>query len=515
MTAFVGVFRAHGPTETDRARLAAAARGLGLPGSPTTPRLGWLVHGAGPGASAADAAGAPAAGDPVVARPLDGAAVYVARGDDGACGVSTSARAAAAAAGRPLALDPAGFSGLLWRGAALDHRLPWRDVVAVPAGGAAVARADGLGCVVEAPAAPAPDAAPLDRALADVVAGPDFALLTRGGPASLALLAVRRLFGAPECDAFSVRWPRAEEARVREAGRTARVLGARHHVLDLGDLDPAAALSAWSAAVDVPSAEGFEAHLLDQALARGGVRRVATPAGGAALFGFGEPFLSLARRRRPWLDRSRPPRTVPDPFDVAAHRELEGRALRRVPVHAAQSALALLPAATREALGTTGPRPPDGTARARSAVAAASAAALAALVDRELRAPGPRTWRPFLAASWCPRVRSLPDRVRFGRPGSGGLLRRWLVRARGWAQDAPAEGFEPTLDAWLRGPLAAWLADALAPERLAAQGVWRTDGVARAVTAWRDRRPGWTARVVFVLAALAAWLDRDGLRVAP
>ncbi|MFO0933851.1 MAG: hypothetical protein U1E39_14270 [Planctomycetota bacterium] len=235
-----------------------------------------------------------AAGRLVATRATDAPAVYVAWRERAAASAGTALEALAAV-GRRAVVDPAGVSGVLWRGGPLDARLPLEGVVGVPAGGRVVFE-DGA-ARVEGPATVAPpcDVATLEARLRTEVAGPGFAVLTRGGHASLALLALRALAGEPEADAFTVHWPGAPEPDVVEAGRTARVLRARHHVLRPDGDEPEAALARWLATCDLPSLEGFRAALLDAALARAGVARAATPVGAAALFGVGEPFASVAR----------------------------------------------------------------------------------------------------------------------------------------------------------------------------------------------------------------------------
>jgi len=443
----------------------------------------------------------------VVTRGPDAPAVYVAR-HAGAVAHAATARAALAAVGRPAVVDPTGIAGVLWRGAPVDAHLPLDGVVGVPAGGSAELRGDGVVMT-----GPATDAAPSDLALLEArllaeVRGPAFAVLTRGAHGSLALLALRRLADEPEGDALTIHWPGAPERDVTEAGRTARALHARHHVLRPDADEPEAALARWCATCDLPSLEDFRAMLVDAALARAGVARAATSAGAPALFGVGEPFASVAHGGWRLALRSRPPRVPPDAFDLAGQRAVERAALARVPLHAAQVALALLPAGTRAALSTAGPRPPDGTPGLASRAAAVAEAALRALSDGELRAPSPRTWRPYLAAPVVAAVRGLPPRARFGRLGSGGPLRSWLRRAHGWVNRAPAEGFHVTLDRWLRGPWAGWLARTLAPGRLAAQGLWKPEGVARLVASWQASATAEAARAVFVVAATVAWVDR-------
>ena len=115
MTAFVGVFRAGGPTEADLSRLRAAARALGCGPAPAPFGRGAVVVGEGPRTPVPAGAARDDAPVAVLARPLGGAACYVARGDDGAVGFASASGAAVDAAGRPRRPDPAGVAGWLWR----------------------------------------------------------------------------------------------------------------------------------------------------------------------------------------------------------------------------------------------------------------------------------------------------------------------------------------------------------------------------------------------------------------
>jgi hypothetical protein len=144
----------------------------------------------------------------------------------------------------------------------------------------------------------------------------------------------------------------------------------------------------------------------------------------------------------------------------------------------------------------------------------ASALRLAATRDggaREVasraRAAGIAATCPFLDEAVVSAAASLSRAERFGAPGSGGWLRSLAAEA-----SPAASSFEPTLDAWLRGPLASWLDATLAKDRLVAQRVWKPDAVAEAVRRWRAGTHGWTARHVFLPAQIVHWLDRDGAR---
>lgn len=445
---------------------------------------------------------------PLATRSMDAPTVYVAT-HEGRVAVADTARAALTAVGRAAEVDPDGVAGVLWRGGPVDARLPLRGVVGIPAGG----RAQWIESRLSIEGPPLPTArVSLDvvrERLSACVGGRTFSVLTRGAHGSLALLALRRLAGGGETDAFTIHWPGAPEGDVHEAGRCARVLGARHHVLRPDAADPASALGAWLACCDLPSLEGFRSHLVEGALARAGLSRVATPVGAAALFGLGDAFAAVARVGIRAALRSRPPRELPDVFDLSGQRALERNVWRRVPVHAAHSMMSILPAATRAALHFARARPPDGLPpmhAARSVVVAE--AVLRALSDLELRAPSPRAWRPFLVDEVSHAARALAPRTRFGRVGSGGPLRGWLRRAHGWVASSPAEGFHVTLDRWLRGPLASFLSTWTTPAGIAANGVLRADGVARLLALWRAGGDPMLSRAVFLVAVLEAWVDR-------
>jgi hypothetical protein len=209
----------------------------------------------------------------------------------------------------------------------------------------------------------------------------------------------------------------------------------------------------------------------------------------------------------------------PDPLDVAAQREVERLAFTRVPVNAAHAALALLPAATREALATTGPRPPD-PFRPRGASALAAATELAVrsvLPDTQLRAPRPGILRPWLAPEPLALALGLPAHARIGRLARGGWLARRVRAAHGWAAPRRADTPAGALDAWARGPLRDWLASVLAPDRVAATAALRPEGVSAALARWEKGQgaDAFDARRVLFLAQTVAWLEREGLRGAP
>jgi hypothetical protein len=185
-------------------------------------------------------------------------------------------------------------------------------------------------------------------------------------------------------------------------------------------------------------------------------------------------------------------------------------------MNAAHAALAFLPAATRDVLLATGPRPADlFRPLAADALGAASELAVrSVLVDTELRAPRPELSRPWLDPDVLRVALAVPAEERLGRSARDGWLGKRLRRVDGWAAPRRAASERRALDAWLRGPLDPWLRAVLAPERVHATGAFHPPAVAEATDAWRKGGPegGLDARVPFFLALLVLWLEREGLR---
>lgn len=131
-------------------------------------------------------------------------------------------------------------------------------------------------------------------------------------------------------------------------------------------------------------------------------------------------------------------------------------------------------------------------------------------VDRASMAVALEVRVPFLSPDLVELSWRLPDTTRI-RGGQG----KWVVRQiladyvprELW--ERPKMGFDPPLAAWLRGPLRAWAGDLLSPQRLRAQGLFRSEPVTRALedhVAGRANNdyPLWT------MLMLQAWLERDG-----
>jgi asparagine synthase (glutamine-hydrolysing) len=97
------------------------------------------------------------------------------------------------------------------------------------------------------------------------------------------------------------------------------------------------------------------------------------------------------------------------------------------------------------------------------------------------------------------------------REGDG----KWLLRQVAHRHvppallDRPKAGFGVPVGDWLRGPLRAWAADLLAPDRLRAQGLLDETMVTRT---WREHQAGRVDHTyrLWDVVVLQAWLDRWG-----
>jgi len=121
-----------------------------------------------------------------------------------------------------------------------------------------------------------------------------------------------------------------------------------------------------------------------------------------------------------------------------------------------------------------------------------------AKVDRASMACGLEVRAPFLDAGLVDFVESLPPSYKYGK----GQTKRLLKRAASGRLPASIpgrakKGFGIPVARWLRGPLSPLIDRLLSPERLARQGIFRPDEVARRVGEHRagvrdHRKPLWT-----------------------
>lgn len=287
--------------------------------------------------------------------------------------------------------------------------------------------------------------------------------------------------------------------------------------LEATTLDVTRHFDDFVATSDVPTVAGFEADLLEALAARAGLDRLVSAEGGDALFAAGDEALRACRRPRPRLLRRRF-RPAADPLDVAAVRAAEIAGLEGAPLHRVSSMRAVLPMQTRDAVSRFGPREgPRGLVGAGDVASIWSAIATLAQDAPTLARPsGTRILRPFTDPQVCALVERLPRAVRFGRPGSGGLLANGsAVRAFGGLtaridpRAAAAGTFDSFLDAACRGPLAS---------RIDADLVWAATspafhaaGVATALARFRAGTHGWTGRRIATIAFLAGFLRRERL----
>ena len=163
------------------------------------------------------------------------------------------------------------------------------------------------------------------------------------------------------------------------------------------------------------------------------------------LFGADPVMLAFAAAPRP----VRRPRPGGDPLDMRDQRAREVRCFAEIDSQRIHALTAVLPAATRAALSTTGPRPPDGIA-----------------------------------------------------PGTHGLA---------LASDETSARSRDPLDAAARGPLRAFIDRTLVRDRLESQGLLVPDAVSEALARFRRGEGGWTAEAILLFALLTEWVERNGL----
>ena len=131
-----------------------------------------------------------------------------------------------------------------------------------------------------------------------------------------------------------------------------------------------------------------------------------------------------------------------------------------------------------------------------------------AKVDRASMACGLEVRAPFLDALLVDSIQAMPSVFQYARGTTKRLLKR---AARGRVPsailDRPKKGFGIPVARWLRGPLAPLIDTLLARDRIASQGLFRPDEVARRVDEHRagvrdHRKPLWT------LLMFQLWHDR-------
>jgi asparagine synthase (glutamine-hydrolysing) len=128
-------------------------------------------------------------------------------------------------------------------------------------------------------------------------------------------------------------------------------------------------------------------------------------------------------------------------------------------------------------------------------------------VDRASMACGLEVRPPLLDHRLVELVWSLPRAARIDA-GRGKLVLRDVLgrHVPTTLTDRPKLGFDPPIDAWLRGPLRAWADELLAPDRVGAGG-WLDPGPVRA--RWREHQSGarrWDYALWTVLS-FVAWYE--------
>ncbi len=129
-------------------------------------------------------------------------------------------------------------------------------------------------------------------------------------------------------------------------------------------------------------------------------------------------------------------------------------------------------------------------------------------VDRASMACGLEVRAPFLDAELVDSIGRLPASYKYGKGQTKRLLKAGAAgRVPASILDRPKKGFGIPVARWLRGPLSPLVDRLLAPDRLARQGLFRPDEVARRVGEHRagvrdHRKPLWT------LLMFQLWHDR-------
>ncbi|MBX6313386.1 MAG: asparagine synthase (glutamine-hydrolyzing) [Isosphaeraceae bacterium] len=119
-------------------------------------------------------------------------------------------------------------------------------------------------------------------------------------------------------------------------------------------------------------------------------------------------------------------------------------------------------------------------------------------VDRASMACGLEVRAPFLDTQLVDLMQALPPSYKYGRGQTKRLLKRAAAnRLPASILERPKKGFGIPVARWLRGPLANLLDELLGPRRLARQGLFRPEEVARRIQEHREgirdhRKPLWT-----------------------
>lgn len=128
-------------------------------------------------------------------------------------------------------------------------------------------------------------------------------------------------------------------------------------------------------------------------------------------------------------------------------------------------------------------------------------------VDRATMAVSLESRAPFLDHRVVEFAFGLPLEMKLRQKTTKWLLRQLLYRYVPQALvDRPKMGFGVPIDAWLRGPLKAWAAGLIEPQRLRSEGYLRPQAVA---TAWQEHQSGRLNHQHFLWNVLMfqAWLE--------
>ncbi len=391
----------------------------------------------------------------------------------------------------------------------------WWSFDAVARAGVADPLEGGDAAAIDA-VADAVDAAVRSQLISDVPLG---AFLSGGIDSTLVVATMRAVSTAP-VRTFTIGFAQAAFDESSHARAVAQHLGTDHTELVLSDADVRAVVPELPRIYDEPFADSSQIPtVLVSRLARTSVTVALSGDGGDELFGGYERYRMLERHVR-----TRRPVALAGGILYALRgderRAATARLLGRGPLPIARRLLGegvfaerLVPGADHAAIAQRFADRWDATAGLGGLTARAMALDTVGYlpddilhkVDRAAMSVALETRVPLLDHRLVALAWRLPERMRV-RDGVG----KWVLRQvldrhvpRG-LMERPKTGFAPPLGAWLRGPLAGWAEELLAPDALAADGLLDAAEVARL---WRTHRSGRSdaSRDLWPLLMFQAW----------
>lgn len=129
-------------------------------------------------------------------------------------------------------------------------------------------------------------------------------------------------------------------------------------------------------------------------------------------------------------------------------------------------------------------------------------------VDRASMACSLEVRAPFLDAGLVSWMQALPPSYKFGKGKTKRLLKASVSgRLPAKILDRPKKGFGIPVARWLRGPLSGLLDEKLGPDRIRAQGIFRSEEVGRLIREHREGRVD-RRKLLWTLLMFQLWYDR-------